>query len=253
MSDYLLFQLYGPMASWGDIAVGEARITVNHPGRSALIGLLASALGIRREDEENQRLLTEGYRFAVRVLSAGSFLRDYHTAQVAGRADLKRYPVYTRRDELAPSKSELNTILSSRDYRCDAYYQIAVELVVDTVPWRLAELAEALNRPCFPLYLGRKSCPPALPVQAQVLRAGNLGQAFAKARFVDPDQLIGGLVSWRTGSLLSQTSSSLYWEEGMDAGIAVRETFTRRDQPRSRKRWQFDERAEHHAVLSTKE
>jgi len=253
MSEYLLFQLYGPLASWGDVAVGEARVTANHPGRSALIGLLASALGMRREDEESQRQLANGYRFAVRVLSAGRFLRDYHTAQVAGRADLKRYPVYTRRDELAPPKDELNTILSSRDYRCDAYYQIAVEPVPKVAAQGLTELAEALNHPRFPLYLGRKSCPLALPVQAQVLRAENLAQAFAGARFVDPDQLLDGIVRWRSGSPLSKPQSSLYWEDQMDAGMAARETFTRRDQPRSRKRWQFDERAEHHAILSTKE
>lgn len=253
MRDYLLFQLYGPMASWGDVAVGEARVTANHPGRSALIGLLASALGIRRDDEESQRRLANGYRFAVRVLSSGSFLRDYHTAQVAGRADLKRYLVYTRRDELAPPKDELNTILSSRDYRCDAYYQIAVEQVDEVAPHALTELAEALNHPRFPLYLGRKSCPPALPVQAQLLQADNLAQAFLEARFVDPDLLLDGIVRWRSGSSLSKTQSSLYWDDEMDAGVVARETFTRRDQPRSRKRWQFDERAEHHAILSTKE
>jgi CRISPR-associated Cas5-like protein len=37
--DYLLFRLYGPMASWGEIAVGEIRHTASYPGKSAIIVL----------------------------------------------------------------------------------------------------------------------------------------------------------------------------------------------------------------------
>ena len=40
----LIFQLYGPLASWGAPAVGETRPSSDHPGRAALLGLLASAL-----------------------------------------------------------------------------------------------------------------------------------------------------------------------------------------------------------------
>ena len=29
MNDYLVFQLYGPMAAWGEIAVGEMRHSVD--------------------------------------------------------------------------------------------------------------------------------------------------------------------------------------------------------------------------------
>jgi CRISPR system Cascade subunit CasD len=50
MMEYLLFRLYGPLASWGEIAVGESRHTATYPGKSALLGLLAAALGIRRDD-----------------------------------------------------------------------------------------------------------------------------------------------------------------------------------------------------------
>ncbi|WP_295540003.1 CRISPR-associated protein Cas5, partial [Thiolapillus sp.] len=51
MDDYLVFQLYAPLASWGGQAVGQERPSDDHPGRSALLGLLAAALGIRREEE----------------------------------------------------------------------------------------------------------------------------------------------------------------------------------------------------------
>ncbi|KDU24936.1 CRISPR-associated Cas5 domain protein [Escherichia coli 3-267-03_S4_C2] len=48
MSQYLIFQLHGPMASWGVDAPGEVRHTHELPSRSALLGLLAA--GCRGRD-----------------------------------------------------------------------------------------------------------------------------------------------------------------------------------------------------------
>ena len=55
MADFLVFQLYGALASWGDIAVGEYRPSQGHPSKSAITGLLAAALGIEREDDAAPR------------------------------------------------------------------------------------------------------------------------------------------------------------------------------------------------------
>ena len=52
MSQYLIFQLHGPMASWGVDAPGDVRHTHELPSRSALLGLLAAGVGIRRDDTE---------------------------------------------------------------------------------------------------------------------------------------------------------------------------------------------------------
>ena len=80
--EYLLFRLYGPLASWGEIAVGESRHSANYPSKSALLGLVAAALGITRDDEAMQNRLHQDYALAMEVLSTGQLLRDYHTAQV---------------------------------------------------------------------------------------------------------------------------------------------------------------------------
>ncbi|QFY89104.1 type I-E CRISPR-associated protein Cas5/CasD [Magnetovirga frankeli] len=250
MARYLLFQLYAPLAAWGDVAVGESRPSATRPGRSALIGLLGAALGIRRDDEAGQDGLAKGYRFAVRELAQGSLLRDYHTAQVPSRAALKKAPAYTRRDELAV---EVNTILSARDYRCDGYWQVAVEATGDSPPHDLEQLAEALGRPRFNLYLGRKACPPALPLQPQIVEADSLQAAFAQGDFTGPEGFVAELGLIAKGHGLEQEGGSLYWEAGMEAGISARQTYTRRDHPRTRFRWQFDERQEHHGTLSTEE
>ncbi|MCV6614557.1 MAG: CRISPR-associated protein Cas5, partial [Cellvibrionaceae bacterium] len=50
--DYLVFRLYGAMASWGQPAVGETRHSGTYPSKSAVTGLLGAALGIKRSQEQ---------------------------------------------------------------------------------------------------------------------------------------------------------------------------------------------------------
>jgi len=94
MKNYLLFRLYGPLVSWGDIAVGVNRPSYDHPSKSAIMGLIAAALGIRRDEEEKHRELSELYNFAVAVYSSGTFLRDYHTVQIPSVSAIKNPEIY---------------------------------------------------------------------------------------------------------------------------------------------------------------
>jgi len=252
VAEYLLFQLYGPMASWGDTAVGEERPSQVHPGKSALIGLLAAALGIRRHQEERLAALAEGYRIAVQVRHPGILLRDYHTVQVPPRVALKNHPHSTRRDEIQAlaryqrKKSGAGTLLSSREYRCDASYRVALA-AAGSPPHTLKECAKALRYPQLPVYLGRKACPPALPLQPQVVSAKSVRDAFQTAVFSAIDEI--------TARPIHETVS-VYWEDGMEGGFSTSDglkTLRRRDRPLSRRRWQFAERNEHHAIMKMEE
>jgi CRISPR system Cascade subunit CasD len=230
-----LFRLYGPLVSWGVIAVGQERGSDVQPSKSAIIGLLAAALGIRRHEEDRLGTLAAGYGFAVRVEAAGVLLRDYHTAQVPSASDLKKRPHRTRRDELLIPRHDLNTVLSSREYRCDALYTVALWALADA-PYSLTELAAALAKPQLTLYLGRKACPLSLPLHAQVRTAETLAAAFAQVSFPD-DELLA--------KLKKDEQPAVHWEEGIDErGLGTLMTVTRRDQPLSRRRWQFRERRE---------
>lgn len=233
MHDYLLFRLYGPLAAWGDIAVGEYRPSFVHPGKSAIIGLLAAALGIRRDEEERQKSLAESFSFAVRVDSMGVLLRDYHTTQVPSAK--KGVVHYTRRSELATN--DLNTILSSRDYRCDAAYTVAMT-VADGSPYTVQQLVAALLKPVFTIYLGRKSCPLSLPLQPQVISAATLRDALVS---VPPADELSGIVQ--------KVDAMVFWEDDTASGLERQQVITRRDAPRSRKRWQFSERQESCGML----
>lgn len=240
---FLLFRLYAPLAAWGTTAVGQERPSDAHPGKSAVCGLLAAALGIRRDEEDRLAALHAGYGFAVRVDVPGVALRDYHTAQVPSRVDLKGRPRSSRRDELAVARHKLNTVLSAREYRCDALYT-ALLWARPTAPVSLDELCAALWRPMLPLYLGRKSCAPGLPLEAQCVDAESLLQALDQTKFRAMPDLPLALER-------GPVASSLHWEDDplVEAGVPVQMTVRRRDVLGSRRRWQFVERDELRATL----
>ncbi len=241
MREFLIFRLYGMMASWGDIAVGEFRPTFNHPSKSAVMGLIAAAMGIRRDEEERQRELANGYLIAFRIDGPGILMRDYHTVQVPPtRKGEKKYSFTTRKDELTVPKDELNTILSSRDYRCDAVYTICLWSRTISPPYSLATIQSYLDNPAFVLYLGRKSCPLSLPVHAQIVKAGDLAEGLKAVRFPD-DPFIA--------HLLCQNDFRIFWEGDEKTGFKQEHTVIRRDDPSSRKRWQFLDREEHYAII----
>ncbi len=241
--DYLVFRLYGPMASWGQAAVGGERPTGMAPGRAALLGLIGAALGVKREDTSGQKQLFDELQVAVKQLSAGTLMRDYHTVQTPSTD--KKHRHFTRKSELSVSK--LNTVLSSRHYRQDGVWIVAVYLKEGAKHLTLEQVQERLKRPIYPLYLGRKSCPPALPLEPQVVQAETLKQALdtSFSKIVD---------SASEGYWLSLNNQSTYYWQGELDGLDGQEhdgilTYHPWDDPISRTRWQFGQRQQHQLTL----
>lgn len=222
---YLVFRLEGGMASWGDIAPGETRPTSSVPSRSALLGLMGAALGVRRTDYGQRRSLSQAIGFAVRLDRPGSFVSDYHTTQVPPARSRQADP-RSRREAL--SRDALNTILSRRDYHCTVGYSVVV--------WgeesRLSALREALLRPHFVLYLGRKSCPLSAPVRPELVSTQTVVDALQRY-----DAAVG----------TASPGARLYWEsppEGVRVGVDVESETERRDEPVMIPGWQFRSRRE---------
>lgn len=257
MREYLVFQLYGPLSAWGDIAVGETRPADFAPSKSAVLGLIAAALGLRRPDttaDEDRRrqweaehlALAEGYGMAAKITPPGLPLTDYHTAQVPSSGSGRNRRVFaTRRDELTwMPRHELNTILSRRDYRQDAFAVIALWAREDA-PYSLQSLRDRLLAPEFVLYLGRKSCPPALPLNPGVRTADGIeaaldGYGLAQAvKDVIDDRDLPAI--WRH---LDESKPILCWDSDAETTLDAELTIRRRDLPTSRRRWQFAVREE---------
>ena len=251
--DYLLFRLYGPMASWGEIAVGETRHTASYPGKSAIIGLMAAALGIKRTEPEKQQQMQQGYALAVEVYSQGALLRDYHTVQVPD--SVGKFTYRTRRDELVLGKTRLGTILSSREYRLDALALVAVK-ALPNAPYDLQTIKKHLEKPRFHLYLGRKSCPLAAPLNPQISGDKNnyyeAFKAYEHKPMMQTNKSCEGTISVRDAYWLRQADDRHYYWEGEASDfsdtldLSRMQTGIRHDQPLSRKRWQFSPRQEHY-------
>lgn len=144
----LLLRLAGPLQSWGVSGRFTRRTTESAPTKSGIIGLLAAAQGLRRTDPLEELL---DLRLAVRIEQQGRLIRDFHTAH---------NPV-----------SGQSMPLSYRYYLSDAVFLAAVEGEAELV----RGLSEAVRAPEFPLYLGRRSCPPSGPLSLG-LREGTARQ-----------------------------------------------------------------------------
>jgi CRISPR system Cascade subunit CasD len=239
MKSFLLFSIYAPLSSWGDIAVGEARGSWDRPSRSAVFGLVAAALGIIREDQEAHDALDEQHGMAVRLDAAGAPMTDYHTAQTVASAAVRKARPATRAALLAAGEHE--TILSRRTYRQDALATIALWQRGDA-RWTLNDLADALRRPTFVLYAGRKANALGLPLDPQLVNAETLAAAL-KSR----SPLPAGLDRRVTHELLPRQGWGTEVAHdpctGFDSGLREGRVVTRRDTRAHRTRWQFAERA----------
>jgi CRISPR system Cascade subunit CasD len=170
----LLLRLAGPMQSWGGASRHMTRYTLSMPTKSGIVGLLAAALGRRRGDELSD---LAALRFGIRVDQPGRLLVDYHTVSAASHApgDPARQRMPTASGgSLKPADS---TKVTRRYYIADAVFVAALEAQLDVAE----TLAGALRRPRYPLYLGRRSCPPAKPVLIGVERETPLEAALEEA------------------------------------------------------------------------
>ena len=247
--DFLIFQLYGPMASWGDIAVGEVRPSQNHPSKSAISGLLAGALGIAREEGGKHIKIDQDYGTAVRMFLPGEILRDYHTVQMPEGG-----PYNSRREELS-NREKLHTVLSYRDFYMDAFYQIAVWGKQDKTLFSLEEIQQALLAPRFPLYLGKKSHPLSLPACPMVFSGLSLKKAFEKYPLdkgkIWIDKIHKGNLMQKSNESGTKAVSSFiryFWEKDLlkeNAGMTPDMSVFKRDRIFNRRKWLFNEREEY--------
>lgn len=127
----LLLRFAGPMQAWGADSRFDVCRTNREPTKSGVIGLLAAALGWRRDAPLDD---LEALQFGVRVDREGVLLRDFHMVRSAKTA-----------------------YVTTRYYLCDAVFLTGVFSEDEALMQRLAE---AVSHPAFPLFLGRRACPP---------------------------------------------------------------------------------------------
>jgi len=133
------------MQSWGVQSRFGVRDTNLEPSKSGVIGILCAAMGIERSDDTSLARLA-ALRMGVRVDREGILKVDYHTAKNVFKAGG------------GPTK---DTELSNRYYLADALFLVGLE--GEELAF-LESIHEALCRPVWPLFLGRKAFIPGEPI-----------------------------------------------------------------------------------------
>lgn len=154
------------MQSWGERARWSVRDTAPEPTKSGVVGLLGCALGYSADGD--LRALSRQLTFGVRCDRPGVLLVDYHTVVggvMSAEGKVKKNA----------KTGEPETVVSERHYLCDASFLAAVKA---EDPGLIERLAEAVRRPHWPIYLGRKSCPPSRPPFAGVGDHSTLAEAL---------------------------------------------------------------------------
>lgn len=149
MRSGLLLRLAGPLQSWGERSAFNVRDSAAFPTRSALCGMFAAAQGRDRTADPGHYADLE---FTIRVDRPGRRLVDYHTV---GGGLSPEQTVAT-----SGGKRKGAAVISRRHYLADAVFVVAV-----TGPDSdITHIADALERPHWAPYLGRRSCVPDEPL-----------------------------------------------------------------------------------------
>jgi CRISPR system Cascade subunit CasD len=236
MARFLTLTFAAPLACFGSIAVGERRPSWGRPGKSAALGLVAGALGLDRSEEDAHRALAEEYFFAARSADLPVRARltiDYHTAQSPPQIRDRRFA--TRREELAVE--DLGTILTRREYHADTCFTLALWPRGDSARWTLDEFLNALRRPVYVPYAGRKACPLMLPMDPRIVEAEDVFEAFARRdALIAADPRISAFLRPRCLETRAHTVAldAEAWASASPAQIE-----RRRDALLDRGRWQF--------------
>jgi len=187
MAKHLLIRLEGPLMAFGGETIDNLGVIRDFPAQSMLTGLIANALGWRREDAAAHDRLQSRVVFGARLDRAGSLMREYQTALLGMNDSGWTTGGFPEGREQSPSYradrtgKKVLTLQRYRDHHADAAALVALRLEPSNEPPTLDAVAHALQRPVRPLFLGRKPCLPAAPLFAGWIDAPDVLTALRDA------------------------------------------------------------------------
>ena len=161
--NHLILALEAPLMAFGGETVDNYGVVRWFPAASMLTGLLANALGWRRTEGARHQTLQDRLVFAARIdrePADGARLTDFQTAWL-----VKNEKGWTTLGQPEGRAGSVNTYdaphLRYRDYLADMRLTVALRLQEDGSEPTTERLAEALQQPFRPLFIGRKPCLPS--------------------------------------------------------------------------------------------
>ena len=180
MPRHLLIRLASPLVAFGGETIDNFGVIRDFPALSMVTGLIANSLGWDRGDDVLHNRLQERLRLGTRLEAPGSRLTDFQTAQLG--ANDKAWTTWGNVEERRGGAASYNSPhLRYRDYHADLSALLAVRLEPAQESPTLDEVAQALDRPQRPLFIGRKPCLPVGRLVAGWVEADSVLQALQLA------------------------------------------------------------------------
>ena len=172
---HLILNLESPLMSFGGETIDNYGVIRRFPAASMLTGLFANALGWQRVDRRRHQDLQDRIVFAARIdrePAGGVRMRDFQTAQLG--ANDRGWTTRGVPEGRAGGAATYNAPhLRYRDYFADMRVTVALRLEPEDEAPTLDQLADALQEPARPLFIGRKPCLPSTSLFADFIEAEN--------------------------------------------------------------------------------
>lgn len=187
MPRHLLIRLSSPLIAFGGETIDNFGVIRDFPALSMVTGLMANALGWDRGDDVQHNRLQARLRLGARLESVPEYLREYETAELfeddSGWTTYGQPEGRAKSPSYSPSKSGRKslTLQRYRDYHADLTALLAVRLEPAEEAPTLEDIAQALDRPQRPLFIGRKPCLPVGRLVAGWVDADTVLQALQLA------------------------------------------------------------------------
>lgn len=161
--------LSGMMQAYSESRFIYTRATKSVPTDQAIIGIIAAAEGILREDTDAlEKLNTQLWVEKVERNQEISYkMTDFQTVRPIENSKLSRLAGAEKEKPFLTASGGKKSMLPlfTKQYITNGDFTVLVAGEETAV----LKAAEALKRPVFPLYLGRKCCPPNKPIFQELL------------------------------------------------------------------------------------
>lgn len=161
---WLVMRFEAPLVAFGGVAIDQMGPVRDYPAASMLTGLIGNALGWHWSNGEVHQTMQDRMIFGARMERPESvLLTDTQNAQLAsGDKGWTTRGMPEGRDGASYGAPHRRF----RDYHAELSLRVVLHLrPADEAP-TLDDVAEAIDRPARPLYLGRKPCLPSRPLLA---------------------------------------------------------------------------------------
>ena len=174
---HLLLDLDAPLMSFGGDMVDAYGVVRDFPAKSMVAGLLANALGWERYDSAAHDGLQARLVMGSARVAEGRRIRDFQTAKL--EKDDRGWTTRGRREERAGgAETYKSPHIRYRDADADARVLVALRLADEDADPSLDRVADALDRPERPLFLGRKPFLPSRPLRLGMADADTIRDAL---------------------------------------------------------------------------